>query len=140
MFNISYANCLILVTPVDGNWSDWFNWLECSVSCGEGIRTRKRTCTSPIPMGGEYCGGTPYEFEECNTDPCSDVTSKWVFLLVKEHIKIWKRWSLRYYAQSLCIDYFRFVLRPCGSTILFHILFWILHSFFIIFTWNIQSF
>ena len=66
--------------PVDGKWSEWSSWEDCSLACGGGSRKRKRTCTNPTPLhGGSYCamplplmeGETePTELEECNTQAC----------------------------------------------------------------------
>uniref|UniRef100_A0A7M5X5Y5 Hemicentin-1 n=1 Tax=Clytia hemisphaerica TaxID=252671 RepID=A0A7M5X5Y5_9CNID len=38
---------------INGKWSKWGAWGECSVSCGPGGKqTRRRTCTNPIPNAG----------------------------------------------------------------------------------------
>ncbi|KAK7454681.1 hypothetical protein BaRGS_00039564, partial [Batillaria attramentaria] len=51
--------------PVDGGWSCWTDWGPCSVTCGEGTRTRTRTCDNPPPSnGGADC-----------VDLCIDLTS-----------------------------------------------------------------
>lgn len=42
--------------PIDGGLSQWSNFTACSTSCGDGIRTRTRSCTSPRPQyGGRNC-------------------------------------------------------------------------------------
>ncbi|CAG2239285.1 Hemicentin-1,Coadhesin,Adhesion G protein-coupled receptor B3,Thrombospondin-2,Thrombospondin-1,Mucin-like protein,Adhesion G protein-coupled receptor B1 [Mytilus edulis] len=57
--------------PVDGNWSGWSEWEECSVSCGGGLKTRNRTCTQPEPLfGGKYCIGNDTNISECADNPC----------------------------------------------------------------------
>ena len=33
--------------PIDGNWSDYGVWSECSKHCGGGSQTRRRTCNNP---------------------------------------------------------------------------------------------
>uniref|UniRef100_A0A3B4XYZ2 SCO-spondin n=1 Tax=Seriola lalandi dorsalis TaxID=1841481 RepID=A0A3B4XYZ2_SERLL len=66
-------------TPCDGGWGQWSNWTECTKSCGGGIRSRRRECDSPSPVGeGNYCEGLGTEVVACNTDhcpvaPCSQV-------------------------------------------------------------------
>jgi len=57
--------------PVDGAWSDFGEWSECSVTCGEGVRERTRTCTNPAPAhGGLDCVGDNKEKETCSNQPC----------------------------------------------------------------------
>lgn len=52
---------------VDGNWSLWGPWGECSVTCGGGTQTRSRSCTNP-PMahGGKPCTGPSEMARDCN--------------------------------------------------------------------------
>ncbi|KAG8436526.1 hypothetical protein GDO86_007581 [Hymenochirus boettgeri] len=57
--------------PVDGNWSDWSSWEECSRTCGSGKRTRVRTCSDPATQeGGKTCAGKTVDFAVCNEKPC----------------------------------------------------------------------
>ncbi|XP_067893515.1 hemicentin-1 isoform X1 [Heterodontus francisci] len=57
--------------PVDGSWSEWGQWEECSHSCGQGNRTRTRTCTNPSKQyGGKQCEGKAVEAIMCNIRPC----------------------------------------------------------------------
>lgn len=58
--------------PIDGGYSDWSLWSECTVSCGGGTSLRERTCTNPVPQyGGSSCSGPSNETTECNTNACS---------------------------------------------------------------------
>ncbi|XP_022795633.1 uncharacterized protein LOC111334203 [Stylophora pistillata] len=42
--------------PIDGRYSGWSDYSECSTSCGTGTKTRTRTCTEPAPQyGGRDC-------------------------------------------------------------------------------------
>ena len=36
---------------IDGGYAPWSKWSKCSAECGDGVVTRERTCTKPIPKG-----------------------------------------------------------------------------------------
>lgn len=60
---------------VDGSWSDWSPWEECTRSCGRGNRTRTRTCSNPSAQhGGRPCEGAAVEMIMCNVRPCPGET------------------------------------------------------------------
>ncbi|KAJ8376139.1 hypothetical protein SKAU_G00067190 [Synaphobranchus kaupii] len=70
--------------PVDGNWSEWTGWEECSRTCGQGNRTRVRTCSSPPAQhGGRPCEGKAVEAIMCSVKPCP-VAGNW---------GVWLPWS-----------------------------------------------
>lgn len=49
-------------------YSQWGEYLDCSVSCGEGTRSRERTC-----IGGICARATPQdliEISNCNEGSC----------------------------------------------------------------------
>jgi hypothetical protein len=57
---------------VDGDWSAWNTWSNCSRTCGGGIQLRQRQCNNPEPaFGGYNCDGTPTEYQPCNDDRCT---------------------------------------------------------------------
>lgn len=57
--------------PVDGSWSDWSAWSNCSKSCGGGYSTRSRTCTDPTPTyNGLQCVGDSIEIQSCGETNC----------------------------------------------------------------------
>ncbi|XP_027051590.1 sporozoite surface protein 2-like [Pocillopora damicornis] len=61
--------------PIPGGYTDWSKWGECSVTCGGGVQTRKRTCTNPPPSGGgptciQQNLGPAEEQKECNSKDC----------------------------------------------------------------------
>ena len=67
---------------VDGKYTEWAAWGECSKTCGEGRKRRKRYCSSPKPdFGGKTCGeqklGDSAEIAKCNLDPCPGRLSLW---------------------------------------------------------------
>uniref|UniRef100_A0A8C4TQW6 ADAM metallopeptidase with thrombospondin type 1 motif, 10 n=1 Tax=Erpetoichthys calabaricus TaxID=27687 RepID=A0A8C4TQW6_ERPCA len=56
---------------VDGGWSLWSPWGECSRTCGGGVSSSTRHCDSPRPtIGGKYCLGERKRFRSCNIDEC----------------------------------------------------------------------
>ncbi|KAI1724133.1 thrombospondin type 1 domain-containing protein [Ditylenchus destructor] len=52
---------------VDGNWTAWAEWSECSSNCEESAtRTRVRECSQPAPRnGGLPCFGRHMEVSKC---------------------------------------------------------------------------
>ncbi|XP_063692586.1 SCO-spondin-like isoform X2 [Bolinopsis microptera] len=59
------------VCPVDGGYSDFGDWSECSAECDGGNRTRTRQCNNPAPAhGGAECEGEDSEIEICNAQDC----------------------------------------------------------------------
>ena len=67
---MSYFTFCILV---DGNYSEWSEFMQCSVTCGKGVQTRSRSCINPPPQhGGKNCSafGPPVETKECNLKEC----------------------------------------------------------------------
>jgi hypothetical protein len=61
---------------VNGNWSFWSNWTDCSQPCGGGIMSRNRTCNNPMTAsGGTFCSGLPNEQQDCNTVSCASFFS-----------------------------------------------------------------
>ena len=71
----SNNNCLIYVCAVDGGYGPWSTFGECSVTCGNGVQKRERSCDSPAPMfDGLSCDklelGSSIETKECRKDMC----------------------------------------------------------------------
>nr|XP_057904183.1 properdin-like isoform X2 [Doryrhamphus excisus] len=61
-----------IICAVDGAWSGWSSWGECTASCiTKGrvpVRTRQRSCSSPAPSlfpVGEGCHGDSQQTDEC---------------------------------------------------------------------------
>ena len=70
---------------MDGAYSEWSPFSECNVSCGVGLKIRKRSCNTPEPKnGGRDCSalGPVVESETCNLFPCR--TYKWI--CKKDHV------------------------------------------------------
>ncbi|XP_072015846.1 A disintegrin and metalloproteinase with thrombospondin motifs 6-like [Amphiura filiformis] len=59
-------------SAVNGGWSSWASYSQCSRTCGGGVRTRERCCDNPKPEnGGTPCSGVSSEIELCNTEACT---------------------------------------------------------------------
>lgn len=70
-----------LIISVDGDWGNWLPWKSCSVSCGEGERTRERVCNNPAPLhGGTSCPGPSVATDICNEGPCPGQGTKQKFI------------------------------------------------------------
>uniref|UniRef100_A0A2I3GQ68 SCO-spondin n=1 Tax=Nomascus leucogenys TaxID=61853 RepID=A0A2I3GQ68_NOMLE len=51
-------SCFVQACPVAGAWATWEAWGPCSVSCGGGHQSRRRSCVDPPPKnGGAPCPG-----------------------------------------------------------------------------------
>ena len=64
---------VVFIVDVDGGYSEWSRWSNCSVKCGLGIMSRTRACINPEPQGnGKNCMalGNDTEISECGTAPC----------------------------------------------------------------------
>lgn len=61
------------VCVINGGYTAWSTWSECSATCGDGFKTRSRNCTNPEPAGGgKNCDdiGLPDEQKECDLPAC----------------------------------------------------------------------
>ncbi|XP_062869130.1 cartilage intermediate layer protein 1 [Trichomycterus rosablanca] len=54
--------------PCQARWSPWGMWSVCSVTCGKGRRSRRRTCIRSSDKIN--CTGRPVEIQKCGSAPC----------------------------------------------------------------------
>ncbi|ESO83456.1 hypothetical protein LOTGIDRAFT_197315 [Lottia gigantea] len=66
-----FSESAVLTVFVNGAWSTWSEWTDCSAKCGKGTQRRTRTCTNPAPLnGGKSCTG-----EAVNRIACTSLCS-----------------------------------------------------------------
>ena len=57
---------------VDGGWGDWTTYSNCDVTCGDGMKTRTRTCNNPSASnGGLSCPGQNSQTAPCYEQQCA---------------------------------------------------------------------
>ena len=58
---------LTIPKVIDGNWTEFSDWSECSCRIGSRLRVSKRSCTNPKPEnGGKDCEGVSEKFILCS--------------------------------------------------------------------------
>ncbi|XP_073987775.1 uncharacterized protein isoform X3 [Rhodnius prolixus] len=63
--------CYLNDCPVNGGWSEWEPWSQCSAGCGLGTQSRSRACSSPPVLGGgQPCIGPITHLRHCFVQPC----------------------------------------------------------------------
>ena len=48
---------------------EWGEWIDCPVSCGQGVRTRRRNCAASRGSTFEHCPEPLVESEVCSEGP-----------------------------------------------------------------------
>ena len=62
--------------PCPGEWQDWEDYSECSVTCGGGNRRRVRVCLGG-EVGGPGCEGSDIEELSCGIEVCPGSWTNW---------------------------------------------------------------
>lgn len=63
--------CQLIPCPIDGGWSEWSKWTDCSKTCSGGIQSRYRNCNNPPSQhGGKQCYGNSNQSKHCSQQPC----------------------------------------------------------------------
>lgn len=74
-FGLKNTFVFACILDIDGGYTEWSKWTECTATCGGGTRRHSRTCTRPKPKNnGKTCVkqklGPAIETENCNTKKC----------------------------------------------------------------------
>lgn len=73
--------------PVDGGWTPWSVWSDCSVTCGRGTQVRTHACINPPPRNnGSDCSGPERETQDCHTPPCLGLFTNVTILFIHSFI------------------------------------------------------
>ena len=65
---------MLSLSAVDGRWTDWSEWQNCTSNCGTGERKRYRSCSNPAPQcSGMVCQGPDEESMPCELVSCKCV-------------------------------------------------------------------
>ncbi|XP_056002342.1 coadhesin-like [Ostrea edulis] len=71
------TGCAMIHCPIDGGWSTWSDFGQCSETCGQGVQIKSRTCSNPRPRyGGRGCVGPNNASKSCQRGECP-VNGNW---------------------------------------------------------------
>ncbi|KAL5017646.1 hypothetical protein ScPMuIL_007235 [Solemya velum] len=71
-----FKDCTLDECPVDGAWTAWTSWSDCTVSCSNGTKNRTRVCQGQ-QFGGESCPGEDIDYDECFLRFCPGDDGDW---------------------------------------------------------------
>ena len=83
------------VSYLNGAWSPFSDWTNCSAACGPGIRTRKRVCSNLISDGAD-CLGEASQLQYCYIKLCENNTQIWIVLTSVVALLIISCWCFVY--------------------------------------------
>ncbi|KAL3870939.1 hypothetical protein ACJMK2_038967 [Sinanodonta woodiana] len=110
-----YTGTFCEIATVDGNWSIWAPWSDCSVTCSNGTQVRLRSCTNPSPdNGGDECEGNESEVVIC-VKPVCKVCSEPSPLLNGDLNTVWDGETVHIYPR--CHDDYDFDIAPLDDYI-----------------------
>ncbi|CAH2281689.1 SCO-spondin [Pelobates cultripes] len=97
------TNCTQLLCEghVNGSWSEWTPWSECSAMCGGGFKNRYRFCSEPSGTGLP-CEGPDREEFPCNLELCPEAGN-------------WSEWGSWSVCTKSCGEGVRIRTRSCNN-------------------------
>ena len=75
LYIVRSDSTFLRILIVDCEWAEWEDWETCSVTCGDGTKSRTRTKAHEAQHGGTECPDSNSGSEACNLGPCP---SKWI--------------------------------------------------------------
>ena len=69
--HLKSLGCFFDPFSVHGKWGDWGPFDKCEVTCGIGVKRRRRQCNKPAPkFKGQNCRGSDMDTEKCMGGSC----------------------------------------------------------------------
>uniref|UniRef100_A0A8D0YQ60 Thrombospondin type 1 domain containing 1 n=1 Tax=Sus scrofa TaxID=9823 RepID=A0A8D0YQ60_PIG len=68
-FSAKEKECMLIQRTIE-TWGLWQPWSQCSASCGDGVRERRRLCLSSFPSR-PGCPGVSSEASPCSLEDCA---------------------------------------------------------------------
>ncbi|XP_005635457.1 thrombospondin type-1 domain-containing protein 1 [Canis lupus familiaris] len=68
-FSAKERECMLIQRNIE-TWGLWQPWSQCSATCGDGVRERRRVCLTPFPSR-PGCPGMSLETSLCSLEECA---------------------------------------------------------------------
>ena len=89
-------------------WSNWGAYEACSVTCGDGMKTRTRTCSDPS-ITRDVCPGSSSDTTNCNVATCG------MYIYVTQLLLITSMWLLNCIGMMINFHFFLATWSKRGS-------------------------
>lgn len=94
---------------VDGTFTSWTAWTQCTATCNGGIQQHQRVCTySPTAPHGKPCIGNTSEVRDCGLNECPGTLNREIYPMYL----IWKGIHVLSGKQLYCLHFAYFPMRP----------------------------
>ncbi|XP_053755969.1 thrombospondin type-1 domain-containing protein 1 isoform X3 [Panthera pardus] len=90
-FSTKERECMLIQRNIE-TWGLWQPWSQCSATCGDGVRERRRVCLTSFPSR-PGCPGMSSETSLCSLEECAE-------LLDNQNLKTTQRINTREYICS----------------------------------------
>uniref|UniRef100_A0A5S6QY43 Peptidase M12B domain-containing protein n=1 Tax=Trichuris muris TaxID=70415 RepID=A0A5S6QY43_TRIMR len=91
---VETENCRGMACLSEPTWTEWSQWTTCSMNCGGGRQSRRRSCIRNS-LSKSDCSGFSVEEQSCNTFSCSAIENDNIRKrrLMLPTWSIWSSWS-----------------------------------------------